>query len=68
MTVNHCIDCKFFVDFERMGECRRFPTFQHRSRVDWCGEFATKPVISLPVIETSPVLDRKKPGRPKKNA
>lgn len=68
MTTEHCIDCRYFVDFDRIGTCRRFPVYQHRGRTDWCGEFATQPIISLPVLETSEALDKKKPGRPKKNA
>jgi hypothetical protein len=69
MTTEHCIDCKYFVDFDRIGTCRRFPVYQHRGRTDWCGEFNSRTIVALPVLETSEKLDILKPkrGRPPKD-
>lgn len=69
MAGEHCSDCRFFVNHEYMGVCRRYPTHVNRSKNEWCGEFATN-LVALPVIgETSENLDILKPrrGRPPKD-
>lgn len=78
MTDQHCSDCIYFVNHDRMGICRRYPAYVHRSPSEWCGEhsFAKQtlaPVNSggfLPIVgETSEKLDILKPrrGRPPKD-
>jgi hypothetical protein len=42
--VNHCSDCRHFVDHEVMGQCRAHPQFVHKHRNDWCGELSPKPL------------------------
>ena len=76
MVSNDCSCCRFFVAAlgDRIGVCRRFPSFQNRAHTEWCGEFATKDVIALPVVDL-PQQEKqddigfvalRKPGRPKK--
>ena len=77
MTVANCSDCKFFVNHDRMGICRRYPAYVHRSPVEWCGEHSIAEALTpvkaggfLPIIgETSEKLDILKPrrGRPPKD-
>lgn len=63
-----CSSCRYFhVGFgDRMGVCRRFPTFQNRSQNEWCGEFASK-MVQVPVIDP-PQVEEKRRGRPRKDA
>ena len=70
--MQHCSDCRFFVDHTQMGQCRRYPTYQNRHRNEWCGELvAISPSPAggafLPVLDV-PQIDKPKRGRPKKNA
>lgn len=69
MTGQHCSDCRFFVNHEYMGVCRRYPTHVNRSKNEWCGEHSPV-IVALPIIgETSEKLDILKPrrGRPPKD-
>mgnify|MGYP003345759925 FL=1 len=81
MAEFNCSCCRFFQTAlgDRIGVCRRFPSFQNRAHTEWCGEFATKDVIALPVVDLPQVDLRtvdepqithfepvRKPGRPKK--
>ena len=34
-----CNSCLFFVNGERMGICKRFPSAVNKSNDDWCGEW-----------------------------
>ena len=55
-----CSSCQFFcVAFgDRLGVCRRFPSFQNRSESEWCGEFKYKGGIQeLPVVDMQQVVD-----------
>lgn len=78
---NNCSSCRFFyVGFgDRMGVCRRFPTFQNRAQTEWCGEFSPKmmelAVIDPPQVdgaikvelpENNATVELKRRGRPKK--
>jgi hypothetical protein len=47
-----CNQCKFFHSSfgDRLGVCRRFPVYQNRSEMEWCGEFKTH-MVALPVVE-----------------
>ena len=68
-----CASCKFFLNAQIMGSCRRYPQTINRHMNDWCGEhFAVQqaePVmVKLPVydIQTDTVVEpplKKKPGR-----
>ena len=72
-----CADCKFFLNAQIMGSCRRYPQTINRHMNDWCGEHSllqeVKPkMVKLPVynILTDTVVElplRKKPGRKPKN-
>jgi hypothetical protein len=79
MTVRNCSACLYYLGQE-IGACRRFPTYQTRSRNEWCGEFAEK--ANLPDSTESGVFSHierqlielpvlveppKRKGRPKKN-
>jgi hypothetical protein len=67
-----CNNCLFFVLNERMGSCRRFPTFVNKSSNDWCGEWRLEESAALDFIvdwSVEPVLisePKKQRGRPKK--
>mgnify|MGYP003346679223 FL=1 len=81
MAEMNCSCCRFFhVGFgDRIGVCRRFPSFQNRSMNEWCGEYSP-PMIALPVIdppqtdakievvlpENTATVEVKRRGRPKK--
>jgi hypothetical protein len=66
-----CADCKFFLNAQIMGSCRRYPQTINRHMNDWCGEHALiEPVIiNLPVydIMTDTIAEPKKRGRKPKN-
>ena len=72
-----CASCKFFLNAQIMGSCRRYPQTINRHMNDWCGEhFAVQQVepamVKLPVydIQTDTVVEaplRKKPGRKPKH-
>jgi len=69
-----CADCKFFLNAQIMGSCRRYPQTINRHMNDWCGEheLIEPEMVSLPVYDilTDTVAEpplRKKPGRKPKN-
>ena len=66
-----CADCKFFLNAQIMGSCRRYPQTINRHMNDWCGEHALiEPVmVNLPVydIMTDTIFEPKKRGRKPKN-
>jgi High potential iron-sulfur protein len=70
-----CNNCLFFVENERMGSCRRFPTFVNKSHNDWCGEWRLEEskVIEMMVEQTIQPVEirfvepKKQRGRPKKS-
>ena len=75
-----CADCKFFLNAQIMGSCRRYPQTINRHMNDWCGEHIASQQTKLkePEMVTLPVYDiltdtvaepplRKKPGRKPKN-
>jgi hypothetical protein len=72
-----CANCKFFLNAQIMGSCRRYPQTINRHMNDWCGEHiapqqAEPEIIKLPVydIHTDTVVEpplRKKPGRKPKH-
>jgi hypothetical protein len=63
MANQDCSCCRFFlIGFgDRLGVCRRFPSFQNRSVSEWCGEFSQKmpELVALPVVEMQPKPKRK---------
>ena len=65
MTVEHCNTCLFYMDVGGpIGVCRRFPQFQNRSKMEWCGEHSG--LLKLPVVEKQQIDEVKRRGRPKK--
>lgn len=71
-VAHSCGSCKFFLNAQIMGSCRRYPQTINRHMNDWCGEYVAvqqeKPVEILPVYDilTDTVVEpplRKKPGR-----
>ena len=54
-----CDQCKFWQDQNIIGLCRRFPVYANKHRNEWCGEWAQKPVLVLPVVE----MPEEKPKR-----
>ena len=69
-----CNSCLFFVDGERMGICKRFPSAVNKPKDDWCGEYSlSEKSLSLEALVqamTEPVLlsePKKQRGRPKKS-
>ena len=81
MAETNCSCCRYFhVGFgDRIGVCRRYPSFQNRSMNEWCGEFVPK-MVELPVVEVNidkvhvdlpentATVEVKRRGRPKKEA
>jgi len=67
-----CADCKFFLNAQIMGSCRRYPQTINRHMNDWCGEHALieRVMVDLPVydIMTDTITKPKKRGRKPKNA
>jgi len=66
---SNCNSCIFFVDHHIMGQCRRFPTFQHRHKTEWCGEYKAPVVMTMTVTEntltvTETPIEQKRRGRP----
>ena len=39
MSDSNCSACRHFIDFNQMGQCRRYPTFVNRHKTEGCGEF-----------------------------
>ena len=39
MSDSNCSACRYFIDFNQMGQCRRYPTFVNRHKHEGCGEF-----------------------------
>ena len=66
-----CADCKFFLNAQIMGSCRRYPQTINRHMNDWCGEHALieQVMVNLPVydIMTDTITEPKKRGRKPKN-
>ena len=69
-----CASCKFFVNAQIMGSCRRYPHTINRHMNDWCGEHSViqqvEPVVvNSPVYDilTDTVIEPKKRGRKPKN-
>ena len=68
-----CANCKFFLNAQIMGSCRRYPQTINRHMNDWCGEHIAPQqiepeIVKLPVYDilTDTVAEpplRKKPGR-----
>ena len=78
MSDVHCKTCRFFINGQVIGGCRRYPTFQNKHEMDWCGEHVEQTIkmVSLPVYDimsdetkmAEVPVERKKPGRKPKNA
>jgi hypothetical protein len=68
-----CASCKFFLNAQIMGSCRRYPQTINRHMNDWCGEHIAPQQIEQPTenlrvydIQTDTVAEpplKKKPGR-----
>ena len=41
-----CANCRFFLNAEVMGSCRRYPQTINRHMNDWCGEHSYPKIIS----------------------
>jgi hypothetical protein len=39
MSDDNCSACRYFIDFNQMGQCRRYPAFVNRHKNEGCGEF-----------------------------
>jgi hypothetical protein len=59
-----CANCKFFLNAQIMGSCRRYPQTINRHMNDWCGEHfavqqAEPEMVKLPVydIQTDTVIE-----------
>ena len=52
----NCGACRFWVDQNIIGLCKRYPEHFNKHNSDWCGEFAQKQVqvVALPVVEMKP--------------
>ena len=70
---DRCNSCRFFSAEDRLGLCKRFPSYQNRSNQDWCGEYRLEESDALetmvqfivePVVDSEP---KKQRGRPKKS-
>ena len=44
MVTENCSACRYFLDLNQMGQCRRFPAFVNRHKNETCGEFSEKAV------------------------
>lgn len=44
MVTENCSACRYFLDLNQMGQCRRFPAFVNRHKNETCGEFSAKAV------------------------
>jgi len=72
-----CASCKFFLNAQIMGSCRRYPQTINRHMNDWCGEHCAVKQIEQPTenlrvydIQTDTVVEpplKKKPGRKPKH-
>ena len=43
MAESNCRLCVYFVDIDRIGQCRRYPQFVTKHETEWCGEFRKDP-------------------------
>jgi len=75
MSEVRCKTCRFFVNGQVMGACRRYPEMHNKHEMDWCGEHQVAmvelPVYDIMTDETKVAqvpVERKKPGRKPKNA
>ena len=65
MSADNCNSCIYYMDVGGpIGVCRRFPQFQNRSKMEWCGEHSS--MLVLPVVEKQQTDEIKRRGRPKK--
>jgi len=69
-----CASCKFFVNAQIMGSCRRYPHTINRHMNDWCGEHSVIQEVEPAVVSSSEydivtdtVIEPKKRGRKPKN-
>ena len=46
MSDSNCSACRHFIDFNQMGQCRRYPAFVNRHKNEGCGEFNEKAVVT----------------------
>lgn len=53
MSDSNCSACRYFVDLQQMGQCRRYPAYVTRHRNEQCGEFNEK-AVETTVIEVKP--------------
>jgi hypothetical protein len=53
MSDSNCSACRHFIDFNQMGQCRRYPTFVNRHKNEGCGEFNEK-AVETTAIEVKP--------------
>ena len=53
MSDSNCSACRHFIDFNQMGQCRRYPTFVNRHKNEGCGEF-NQIVVETVVEEVKP--------------
>ena len=67
MSEIRCRTCRFFTQAQVMGLCRRFPETQNKHEMDWCGEHQLSATMTVPVVTTDDLVQRKRPGRPAKN-
>lgn len=69
--MNHCSDCRHFVDHDIMGQCRAHPQFFNKHRNDWCGELSPKALQNTTVTVSAgsavvlPVVDAMTPPKRK---
>lgn len=59
----NCGACKYWQTEGHYGACKRFPNVVAKPASDWCGEYANRETIALPVVE---MTEPKKRGRPSK--
>ena len=66
MAGQQCTTCMYYMDVGGpIGVCRRFPVYQNRSKMEWCGEHSS--MLALPVVEMQQTdAPKKRAGRPKK--
>ena len=53
-----CATCRFFLNAEVMGSCRRYPQTINRHMNDWCGEHA----FSVEMYESKPIEPTEEPA------
>lgn len=53
-----CATCRFFLNAEVMGSCRRYPQTINRHMNDWCGEHA----FAVQMYESKPIKPAEEPA------